>query len=84
MIEVVKVDAKGRILIPKDMREKAELREGSYVRVEARKEGILIEPLQPVADRYFGAFKIAKWPKDLDESAVEVIKKWWTPKQAAP
>jgi hypothetical protein len=37
-----------------------------------------MEPLEPVADKYYGAFKITKWPENMDEFIVEVIKKWWT------
>ena len=80
MTEIVRVDEKGRIVIPKSLRTKTEMKEGSYVKVTAKEKSIVIEPLEPVADEYFGAFKIARWPKDLDEFVVEVTKKWWTPK----
>ena len=80
MTEIVRVDEKGRIVIPKSLRTKTEMKEGSYVKVTAKEKSIVIEPLEPVADEYFGAFKIARWPKDLDEFVVEVSKKWWTPK----
>jgi AbrB family looped-hinge helix DNA binding protein len=73
-----KIDEKGRIIIPKNIREKAQLREGSYVTVKAKGKIIIVEPLEPVADKYYGAFKIAKWPENMDEFLVEVIKKWWT------
>jgi len=79
-MEIVKVDEKGRIVIPKSLREKTEMKEGSYVAVRAEKKAILIQPLEPIARKYFGAFKIARWPKDLDEFVVEVMKEWWAPK----
>jgi len=80
IMEIVKVDEKGRILIPKSLREKTEMKEGSYVAVKVEKKAILIQPMEPIARKYFGAFKIARWPKDLDEFVVEVMKEWWTPK----
>jgi AbrB family looped-hinge helix DNA binding protein len=77
MATVVKVDEKGRVVIPKSLREIAELEEGRYVKVTSKEKGIIIEPLEPAADKYLGAFKIARWPKDLDEFVVEAMKKWW-------
>jgi AbrB family looped-hinge helix DNA binding protein len=74
----VKVDEKGRIIIPKDIRKTANLKEGSYVTIRAKGKTIIMEPLEPVADKYFGAFKVTTWPENLDEFIVEVIKKWWT------
>ncbi|MEM2936489.1 MAG: AbrB/MazE/SpoVT family DNA-binding domain-containing protein, partial [Candidatus Bathyarchaeia archaeon] len=48
MSEIVKVDGKGRVVIPKNIREMADLKEGSYVNVMARGKSVLIEPLEPV------------------------------------
>jgi AbrB family looped-hinge helix DNA binding protein len=73
-----KIDEKGRIIIPKNIRETAKLKEGSYVAIKAKGKTIIMEPLEPVADKYYGAFKITKWPENMDEFIVEVIKKWWT------
>ena len=75
----VKVDEKGRVIIPKNVRETANLKEGSYLTIKTKGKTIIMEPLEPVADKYFGAFKVTKWPENLDEFVVEVIKKWWTP-----
>jgi len=79
-MEVVKIDNKGRLLIPKNIREKVGIREGSYVKMEAKEKRILIEPIEPIADKYFGAFKIENWPENLDEFIVEVMKNWWKQK----
>jgi len=79
-METVKVDEKGRVVIPKRFREKAKVKEGSYVRIKADDKGIIIEPLEPIADKYFGAFKITRWPEDLDEFVVKVMRKWWNQK----
>ena len=77
MSVVVKVDEKGRILIPKDIRESVGVREKGYVRVRVEGRRIVIEPLESVANKYYGAFKIDKWPEDLDHFLVETVKKWW-------
>ena len=74
----VKVDEKGRIIIPKNIREAADLKEGSYVTIKSKGKIIIVEPLEPVADKYYGAFKVTKWPENMDEFIVEVIKEWWT------
>jgi len=74
---IVKVDEKGRVVIPKSIREKVKLKGGNYVNVKVEGETIVMEPLKSIADKYFGAFKISRWPEDLDEFIVEVAKKWW-------
>lgn len=79
-MEIVKVDGKGRVAIPKALREKTEVKEGSYVRIRADGKNIIIEPVKPTAEKYYGAFKITKWPEDLDEFLVEAMKKWWLQK----
>lgn len=79
-METVKVDQKGRIIIPKNIREIIGLKEGSYVKIKVHEKRIIIEPMEPIADKYFGAFKVSKWPEDLDEFAVKVARKWWTRK----
>lgn len=79
-MESARVDEKGRILIPKRVREKAGVKEGSYVKIRADERGIVIEPVGSIADKYLGAFKVAEWPEDLDKFAAEVVRKWWTQK----
>ena len=78
MSVIVKVDGKGRVVIPKSIREKVKLKKGEYVNVKVEGKSIVMEPLESIADKYFGAFKISRWPEDLDEFIVEVTKKWWT------
>lgn len=79
-MEVVKIDKKGRLLIPKDIREKAGIKVESLVMIKVREKSIVIEPVEPVADKYFGAFRVAKWPEDLDEFVVGVMRDWWSRK----
>ncbi|MEM2122198.1 MAG: AbrB/MazE/SpoVT family DNA-binding domain-containing protein [Candidatus Bathyarchaeia archaeon] len=76
----IKVDEKGRLTIPKGLRDETGLKEGRYVKIRIFEKGIFIEPLEPVADKYFGAFKVTKWPEELDEFTVKVMREWWTKK----
>ena len=41
----LKVDSKGRIAIPKSLRDAYRIREGDYVIVEPQEQGLLIRPL---------------------------------------
>lgn len=78
MVETtVKLDEKGRVRIPRKLREAAELKEGSCVNIKAKGKTIIIEPIEPVADKYYGAFKVEKWPEDIGDYAKEVIQKQW-------
>lgn len=43
--------------------EKAGVKKKSYVKIKVNENGIMIEPLEPVVDKYFGAFKITRWLK---------------------
>jgi AbrB family looped-hinge helix DNA binding protein len=72
-----KLDEKGRIRIPKRIRDAAKFKEGSYVNIKARGKTIIIEPAEPLADKYYGAFKVDKWPDDMDEFIGAVMQKWW-------
>ena len=80
MTELVKIDEKGRIVIPKSLRERTEMKEGDYVKVTVKEKTIVVMPLEPVADKYFRAFRVDRWPEDLDEFVFEVLKEWWKPK----
>lgn len=77
-MEVSFIDKKGRILIPKNLRKEANLEIGKVVRLKIENGKIIIEGLEDVAKRYYGFFKVDKWPKDLDEFLVEAVKKWLT------
>jgi AbrB family looped-hinge helix DNA binding protein len=74
----VKMDEKGRIIIPMRIRKTAQLKEGTSMSVKSKGKMIILEPIEPVADKYFGAFKVTNWPEnlDLDEYVVEVKEKW--------
>lgn len=70
------MDSKGRIIISRRIRKEAQLKEGSYIKIGLKGKTITLEPVEPVADKYFGAFKVTNWPEDLDEFVVEVKEKW--------
>ncbi len=74
----VKMDGKGRIIIPRRIRKSAQLNEGSYINIRSKGKTVILEVAEPVADKYFGIIKVTDWPEnlDLDEYVVEVKKKW--------
>jgi len=76
-VAVVRLDSKGRLLVPKRLREKVGLREGGLARVEVRGGVLVVEPLRSVADAYYGVFKVESWPEDLDSFLVEAVKELW-------
>jgi len=80
MSAIVNVDEKGRMVIPKEIREKIGVTQGGRIRITAEKDRAVIEPLKPVADSHYGAFNITKWPEDLDQIASEALRQWWKEK----
>jgi bifunctional DNA-binding transcriptional regulator/antitoxin component of YhaV-PrlF toxin-antitoxin module len=60
-METVRVDGEGRVTIPRRLRAGAGVRAGGYVRVRGVGRAIVIEPVESVADKYYGAFS-KKWP----------------------
>ena len=78
MVETTaKMDEKGRVRIPKQIREAAQLKDGSCVNIKAKGKTIVIELAEPVADKYYGAFKVEKWPEDMDRFVEEAMQKRW-------
>ena len=77
MSVIVRVDRKGRLVIPKKLREKLGIAEGGYVELSAEKDKIVIKPTKSIADKCFGLFKVETWPEDLDEFLAEEVTKRW-------
>jgi len=73
----VKIDEKGRIMLPEKVRKATKLGKGTYVTVKAKDRTITIEPAKSIADKYCGIFQITNWPEDLDEFTIEATRKWW-------
>jgi AbrB family looped-hinge helix DNA binding protein len=79
MIETTaKIDEKGRVMIPKNIRNAAKIKAGTHVNIKATDTTIIIEPAESIAEKYGGFFEITNWPEDLDEFMVEATRKWWT------
>lgn len=75
---LVKVDEKGRIVIPKEVREKLGIR--GVVRMVIEGDKILLIPISVDKDKYKGIFKVDWGSKDVDEILKEAIeersRKW--------
>ena len=71
---VVRIDRKGRLVIPKKLRKELGM-EDCYVEIRAEGDKVL-KPIKPIADKYFGAFKVEKWPEDLDKFLMKEASKW--------
>ena len=77
MIEIYRIDEKGRVLVPKEIRDLAEMPPGSYFKFEADKKQITMKAVAPASQKYYGAFKVDQWPDDLDEFAKEEMLRQW-------
>jgi bifunctional DNA-binding transcriptional regulator/antitoxin component of YhaV-PrlF toxin-antitoxin module len=58
-METVRVDGEGRVTIPRRLRAGSGVKPRSHVRVSGVGRAIVIEPVESVADKYYGAFKVA-------------------------
>jgi len=74
MAQLVKVGRKGRIVIPKEVRNALNIREGSYVRIYVESGRAIIEPVEDVIEKFKGSVNVNGWPEDLDELVLEVLK----------
>ncbi len=73
---ISKVDEKGRILIPKKVRDSMNLSEGTLVSINVEGDSIIIKRAESAADRYYGKFKVKRWPRDLDEVIEKEVIRW--------
>jgi len=74
--QLVKVGKKGRIVIPKEVRDALNIREGSFVRIYIEGSRIVIEPVEDVVEKFKGSVSVERWPEDLDDFVLEVLKNW--------
>ncbi|MBP1358055.1 MAG: AbrB/MazE/SpoVT family DNA-binding domain-containing protein [Sulfolobus sp.] len=68
----VKVDKKGRVSIPAEIRDKLGIKEGSELEVTYDHEKIIMKPLSKV-DEYAGIFKGPKLEGDTDKVFYEAF-----------
>jgi len=76
--DFVRIDEKGRVLIPKVIRNVLGISTKQLLKISVVGGKIVLEPVKSTADKYFGVVKVKKWPKDIDEFLSEVIREWWT------
>jgi len=78
MVETtVKLDEKGRIRIPRKIREAAQLAQGSCVIIKAEGKTIIIKASEPIADKYYGLVHVENWPQDIGQYGKTEIQKRW-------
>ena len=66
---MVRIDKKGRVVIPKKLKKE--------LGMKSEGDKIVLKPIKPIADKYFGVFKVEKWPEDLDEFLMKEVAKRW-------
>jgi len=76
MNAIVRIDEKGRITIPKHIRESCGLTEGMEVSLRVEGSRVIIEPIRSRADELFGIIKVRSWPEDLDDYVIEALRRW--------
>ncbi len=73
---ISRVDGRGRILIPKGVRDSVGLSEGTLISISVEGDSIVIRKVESAADRYYGRFKARRWPEDLDEVLKREAVRW--------
>ena len=73
---IVKVDGRGRLLIPRDIRRRAGIEENGFVKLSVEEGRLVVEPLGSIASKYYRAFTVDRWPNDLDSFLAEAVRGW--------
>ena len=75
---IVVIDSKGRILIPKNIREAVGATTGTAFIARVEENKIILEKIGKPSEKYAGIFKPRKKvPEDLDKVVLEAIEEWW-------
>lgn len=73
---IARVDPKGRVTLPKEVREELGIKPGDLVVLSLEEGRVEIKPLGSAADKYYGVYNVKEWPEDLDEFLEGVVKEW--------
>jgi len=76
MARLVKVGKKGRIVIPKEIRDALNIREGSFVRIYVEGGRVVVEPVENAVEKFKGSVSVERWPEDLDDFLLEASRDW--------
>ncbi|HIQ24172.1 MAG TPA: AbrB/MazE/SpoVT family DNA-binding domain-containing protein [Pyrodictium delaneyi] len=76
---IVRLDSKGRVTLPLEVRRRLGLREGSQLRilVDEEKGKIIIEKAESTAERYYGVFRPRRHVDDVEEEIEEAVYRAW-------
>jgi len=76
MTVLVMVGKKGRIVIPKEIRDTLNIKEGTLLKIYIEGNRLIVEPIEDIVEKFKGSVKVDKWPEDLDEFLFEVLGNW--------
>ena len=77
-MHVVVLDGKGRILIPKSIRDSIGATVGTAFIVSLEGDKIILRKLGRPSERFAGIFKPKRGvPEDLDRFVIEAMQGWW-------
>ncbi|MEX0567762.1 MAG: AbrB/MazE/SpoVT family DNA-binding domain-containing protein [Candidatus Njordarchaeota archaeon] len=79
---IVVLDDKGRILIPKSIRDAIGAHPGTVFVADFEDDKIVLRKIGRPSEKFAGIFKPKKKiPKDLDKFVIEAMKNWWKKKE---
>ena len=64
---ITRLDSKGRLTIPLEIRRKLGLEPGAQVYIREEKGRIVVELAESTAEKYYKSIRVKKWPRDIEE-----------------
>jgi len=61
--------------MPNEVSDALNIREGSFVRIYVEGGRAVIEPVEDVVEKFKGSVSVERWPEDLDDFLLEILKK---------